>query len=320
MKKIKYFIACIFMLFSFVSCNSNKDKFMLEGNIENETLLFLDGEELQEKIENKESFVLVIMLSSCSTCHQFKEEVLNPYIQETHATIYGVYSYDLDGEAKYPNKPKFKTAPAILIYNQGENIKTLNYDHRDDMFSSVEGFKKFMSEYVIEPRLIEVSEAALDLKINNKETFVLYIGWNKCGDCTLINDRVITPFLLESKNETKIYYLETDEYRSKRPLEEPVLSENPTDEELEAKANWDAWIAFATKYNFISYRNGKVPSVQYYENGTMKEMVVYLNDKIENDIIVDSYYPELIKQSKTTNELLGFHDKKIEEFLNKYCK
>jgi len=49
-------------------------------------------------------------------------------------------------------------------------------------------------------------------------------------------------------------------------------------------------------------------------------MVVYLNDKIENDVIIDSYYSELINQSKTTNELLEFHDKKIEEFLNKYCK
>ena len=115
---------------------------------------------------------------------------------------------------------------------------------------------------------------------------------------------MIHPFLLKSNEETKIYYLETDEYRSKRPLEEPVLSENPTDEELEAKANWDAWIVFATKYNFISYRNGKVPSVQYYENGTMKEMVVYLNDKIENDTIVDSYYPELINQIKTKDESL----------------
>ena len=320
MKKIKYFIACIFMLFSFISCNSNNEKFMLEGNIENETLLFLDGEELQEKIENEDSFVLIIMLSSCSTCHQFKEDVINPYVKETYASIYGIYSYDLDGEAKYPNKPKFKTAPAILIYSKGKNIKTLNYNHSDNTFSTIEGFKEFMSEYVIEPRLIEVSETALDLKINNKEIFVLYIGWNKCGDCTLISDRVIMPFLLDSKEEIKIYYLETDKYRSKRPLEEPVLSENPSDEELEAKANWDAWIDFATKYNFVFYRDGKVPTVQYYENGNMKEMVVYLNDKIENDTIVDSYYPELINQIKTKDELLQFHDKKIEEFLNKYCK
>ena len=74
MKKIKYFIACIFMLFSFVSCNTNKDKFMLEGNVSNETLVFLDAEELQSKIENQDSFVLIVMLSSCSSCHLFKEE------------------------------------------------------------------------------------------------------------------------------------------------------------------------------------------------------------------------------------------------------
>ena len=320
MKKIKYFIACIFMLFSFVSCNTNKDKFMLEGNVSNETLVILDAEELQSKIENQDNFVLIVMLSSCSSCHLFKEEIINPYIKETYATIYGIYSYDLDGTKNYTNKPKYKKAPAIVIYNSGEDIKTLNYNHEYEAFSSIEGFKKFMSEYVIEPKLVEVSEEVLDSKINNKENFILYIGWNKCGDCSLINEEVISPYLLSNNSKTKIYYLESDKYRSKKPLEEPVLSENPTTEELEVKANWDAWIEFATKYNFVSYRNGKIPTIQYYENGEVVEMVVYLNDKIDENTIIESFYSELVNQSKSNKELIQFHNKKIKDFLNKYYK
>ena len=308
------------MLFSFVSCNSKNEKFMIEGHIENQTLVFLDADGLQEKIENEDSFVLIIMLSSCSSCHLFKEEVLNPYIQETKATVYGIYSYDLDGEKKYPNKPKYKKAPAIVIYNKGEDIYSLNYDYENETFSSVEGFKKFMSEYVIEPKLIEVSEKALDAMLNNNESFLLYIGWNKCGDCALINENVIQPYLINSESNTNIYYLETDKYRSKRPYEEPVLSDNPTEEELEAKANWDAWIAFANKYNFATYKNGKVPTIQYYENGIFKDMIVYLNDYIEDGVIVESFYFELKGQNKSISELVAFHDKKANEFLNKYYK
>lgn len=320
MKKIKYIIACILMLFTFISCNKNQDKFIIEGNYSNETLVFIDGDILQEKIESKDSFVLIIMLSSCSSCHQFKEQVINPYIQQSKATIYGIYSYNLDGQDNYANKPKYKTAPAITIYNQGKCIKTLNYDHKDKTFSSMEGFKEFMIKYIIEPKIVEVSEEVLDDKLSNEETFVLYIGWNKCGDCSLINDNVLQPYFLDNENKENIFYLETDKYRSKRPLQEPTLSENPTDEEIEAKENWDAWISFASKYNFVSYNNGKIPTIQYYENGIMKDMIVYLNDVKEEEKIIDSFYEELIGSSKTQEELIEFHNKKVVDFLNKYVK
>ena len=49
-------------------------------------------------------------------------------------------------------------------------------------------------------------------------------------------------------------------------------------------------------------------------------MVVYLNDKTEENTIVESFYSELVNQSKTKEELIQFHNKKIKDFLNKYYK
>ena len=84
----------------------------------------------------------------------------------------------------------------------------------------------------------------------------------------------------------------------------------------------DAWKTLAAKYNLTVFRNGRVPTLQFYENGVTsnEKMAVYLNDAIDADTntITESWYPELVNQQKTTEELLQFHDAKIIEYLDKY--
>ena len=79
------------MICSLSACNKN-EKVMLEGDVDNTTIIELSSQELESKISNEESFVLVILLPFCSSCVNFKNNVINPYILETKATIYGIYS------------------------------------------------------------------------------------------------------------------------------------------------------------------------------------------------------------------------------------
>ena len=318
MKRIKKFLMVLLMLFSMSSCNKPvSDKFMLKANIENQTLIQLENNSLKEKIINEESFVLVILLNGCSSCLSFKENVINPFINETKSTIYSIDSLLLDQSEQYENKPTYKVAPSILIYKKGklENIKAYKAD--DKTFSDLDSFKEYLYTYTIQPKMIELSEQFTDSKIANNDSFILYVGWYRCGDCISLNDEVITSYLKEK--DITIYYLESDKYRSVKPLEEPILSTNPTDEEIIAKQNWDNWINFTSKYGFNTYRNGRVPSLIYFENGIAKEFIVYRNDVVVENVVVDSYYSELIGTNKSSEELTQYHNQKVIEFLNKYC-
>ena len=133
----------------------------------------------------------------------------------------------------------------------------------------------------------------------------------------MLNENVVTNYLME--NNKKVYYLESDKYRSVKPTEEPILSKEPTEDELLAKENWDNWINFTSKYGFNEYRNGRVPALIYYENGEVKDYLIYRNDVVEENLITQSFYEELIGQSKTDEELMSYHNQKALEFLNKYC-
>ena len=319
MKKILKFIMSLLLVFTISSCDKENvsEKFMIKGHIENQTLLEIDGKTLQEKIENEESFILTIILNGCSSCEGFKTNVLNPFILESHSTIYSISSLSLDA-LQYDKKPTYKVAPTIVIYKNGVEVDKVNYDYKDSMFSSLDDFKSYISTYCVEPRLIELSEEVADNKLANKESFVMYIGWYRCGDCKLLESEVLNNYLLN--NDVNVYYLESDKYRSVKPSTEPTLPTNPTEEQLKEKENWDNWIKFVSKYGIDSYRNGRVPSIIYYENGLVKDYIIYRNDVIENGTITESYYQDLIGKNMTDEELLKYHNDKASSFLDTYCK
>lgn len=312
------------MIICSLSSCKKAEKTMLEGNVDNITIVELNATELENKISNEESFVLIVLLPFCSSCENFKNQVINPFILETKATIYGISSTELNDENNYKNKPSYKYAPCILIYKNGVNVDKINYSETKDVFNDKEAFAKHIDKYFYLPKILEVSEETLDAKLVNKDNFLLYIGWNKCGDCNKIRTRVLDDYLLKEKSEQYIYYLEVDKYRINRPLVEPTLDPNATETEKQKyntdKANWDNWVSFAKKYNFYDYNSGKVPTIQYYENGSLKDMIVYLNDVIVDDVIIDSFQKDLIDKNINDVNIDEFHNLKLKEFLNKYYK
>ena len=132
-----------------------------------------------------------------------------------------------------------------------------------------------------------------------------------------MNKRIINDYY---KNNSKtIYYLECDEYRKNKPSTKPILGDNPTKEEMNDYNNYNKWLEFANKYSFSFYEDGKVPTLQYYANKEVAEMVVYLNDTINNNVITNSFYKDFINIIVEDDEsLYKMHDRKILDFLNKY--
>lgn len=316
-KKIIFsFLLVIFAFFN-PSCESKaNDKFLLEGNYDITDAINISTNDLINKIEANESFVLYVSLYSCTSCAYFNNNVLKEFINETKSVIYNIDLSEIEA-IKNDKLPYVKETPTIIIYNTGKKVNLVSYLDNEKIFKDINLFKNYLLDYVIFPQIITISEESLDNKINNKENFYLYIGWSKCGDCKMLNKRILNDYY--KNNDKMIYYLESDNYRKNKPSKKPILSENPTSEEIEEYNNYIKWLDFANKYNFSIYEDGKVPTLQYYKDGKVVEMIVYLNDTIINNTITNSFYKEFIGISITDDEkLYKMHDEKALEFLNKY--
>ena len=84
--------------------------------------------------------------------------------------------------------------------------------------------------------------------------------------------------------------------------------------------NWNNWLQFAKKYQFDSFRNGRIPTLQFYQDGILNDMLVYNNDLYSNGVVIDSYFDEFDNKTISKEKLLKQHNNKVEEFLNKYLK
>ena len=318
MKRSVLLISLISILLSTSSCSkklSKDDKFMLEGDFDVTSSLNISISDLKDKIENEDDFVLIVNLEGCEACLNFKQNVTSKYIANNHSVLYGIDLNELYYADDFDQKPAVKEAPAIIIYKDGKKIDTQKHTNSNKIFSDESKFKEYLEGFVIEPKMLTISEESLDKKIASSEDLLLYIGWNKCSDCKLLETRILNDYLKKSTKDAYLYYLESDKYRSKKPYTRP--DENADDETIE---NWNNWISFATKYNFVEYRDGKVPTLQYYEDGKVKEMLVYHNDVITDGIVTISFFKSLEGSKMNEDELLSYHDSKAVEFLDKYYK
>lgn len=128
MKKVIIFCLCI--TFFIVGCNKNKEPY-----------IEIDYNQLEEKINNKDSFILVIGSNQCTHCASYKltmTDIVNKYNIE----IYYIDIYQLnDSElAKLNNKFSFSGTPVTVFVEGGKE--------KDSQFNRIDGAKDY--DYVIE--------------------------------------------------------------------------------------------------------------------------------------------------------------------------
>ena len=82
-------------------------------------------DELTKKIENKDSFVLVIGSETCSACEAFKP-TMEQVIKKYNLTIYYINIYPLTTEekAKLVSYIYYTNTPTTIIFTNGENKDT----------------------------------------------------------------------------------------------------------------------------------------------------------------------------------------------------
>lgn len=106
MKKILIIVACLLCL---TGCTKYKD------------YTELTYDELNKKLDNKETFVLVIGSSTCSACAQYKE-TMKDVIKDKQVEIFYLDLYKLNDEdrAKVDSKYSIKGTPSTLFIKEGK--------------------------------------------------------------------------------------------------------------------------------------------------------------------------------------------------------
>lgn len=116
---MKRILAIIAMVFLFTGCVNLFPKYTTYENIDYDTFM--------KKIENKESFVLLVWQTGCEYCEMF-EPTLNKVIKEHEVKIYGINLRELEQEQGQivTNKTLTKGTPALVYFKDGKNELKLN--------------------------------------------------------------------------------------------------------------------------------------------------------------------------------------------------
>lgn len=140
MKNKKYLII-IMLLFLLIGCSNNKN---FNSNKEG-YVLFSTVDQVLDKIDNDESFIVLFTQSSCTSCKKFYT-ILKSYLLNHHVILYDV-TLDSESRSKEETKklldkdfPDLMFTPSVYYIKDGKNYSQLKFS--DDM-------EKDFSDWVI---------------------------------------------------------------------------------------------------------------------------------------------------------------------------
>lgn len=121
-KILIFLVAILIAIGMFLTYN-----FILKNKTTESKLINITVSDLESKINNKESFILVISQTGCSHCEQYLPE-LDRTLQEVNQNAYVLNITGLDNESastlnKYVN---FSGTPTTIFFHDGVEATTLN--------------------------------------------------------------------------------------------------------------------------------------------------------------------------------------------------
>ena len=147
MKKYLSAILIICLMITCIACNKKVEPFDLKDEYYKESkIIDLDKKELEQMIDDKESFVVYIYLPGCSSCAEFKE-VLEEFQKDNKLVI---YSTQIKIAHEIGLKEKIPYAPSFAVYKEGKLISYLDAMSDDDLgyYKTSEQFKEWLTKYI----------------------------------------------------------------------------------------------------------------------------------------------------------------------------
>lgn len=166
MKKLIGFSLAMIFCFLLVGCNNKQDTFSLDKEYyQNNSFNELDKNTFDDLINNKKSFAIFIYQPLCSTSYEFNK-ILTEFANQYQISFYKMSFSDMK---ETELKEYIKYYPSLVIYYEGEIVDYLdaNSDSDSEYYKSVDGFKKWFSNYVSIQKANSNDNLILEEETNN---------------------------------------------------------------------------------------------------------------------------------------------------------
>ena len=301
MKKIRYLLIGLPLLLVSLNGCANQKKILTYGTYIPQTIFSLkelSNAELVNKANNKETFLLAVYQGQYSencNCWVTFENVIANYMNKYHEQV-----YVFDSQAQDETVSKFKIAkvdqstPYLYIFEADRQVACFNFSDKKDktMFEEINGdaMYKGVHKKINSPKMYFANDAYIKENVLTKDEAVLLFIRNSCEDCKYVLPNVLVPYINNKEVKKDIYVFDLDPL-----LKKDAVTSNS--EEWQYQKTKDYYNLSNAKGNPLGYNNGFVPTIQYYEEGILKDAAVYFNDvveKNENDeyYISDSFYTQ----------------------------
>lgn len=309
-----------------VSCGENNiSDIQIESqyNIQ-EPILIEEVSYLQNKLNNKDSFLLFIYSHSCDAC-EFYIPMVNNYIKENEVVF---YSIDVGNEntALRPTNGvvDYIATPTICLFDKGNIVFKANPDTIPEVFTSSTSMANYINKFAYVSSFKNInSESDLDLLINDNTEKIIYYYYPKCGDCSYFNLYYLDEFF-NKRNQKIVYKFDMTYYFDNREDSSSPIYKNFTDK-------------YGLSYdgnNKYGYKNGVVPTFQKYKGNKLVDTKIIFNDEYEiiydekNEVdgikIISSYYKnnsfigKTFKRSDKETAFGVYHKETLNYYIKKF--
>ena len=300
-KKYLVLLGVPLLLASLIGCSSTKG-FLTYGSYISQdinSLKILTNEELINKTKNEgETFLLATYQSQYSEscfCWSTFLNVIVSYNNEYHENI---YLYDAQRQDSTISNLKIESfsdsTPCLYIFKGERQLAKYSYKNKKDkgLFedTSLKLLNTRIHQVVKKPVLYFVDKSYLENNLNKSKGVSVLFMRSGCGDCSYVLPNVIIPYINSKSLSKNIWLFDMQSYYDLRNDE--AASE---EEKGQYKALKNQYGLSVSSNQTYGYQEGVVPTLQYYEDGILKDATVYFNDVISQKddgtfYISDSYY------------------------------
>ena len=297
MKKFPLVLTVNFLvasLGSLTACSTNQKIDLMYGDTSVKDVTTLKFDQLKEKIDSKDNFLLAVQYSEgCGCWSQDAHPVFERFIEEKHVNIYHIKLEELDGGGNRFGITIITGNVSFAVFEDGE-VKSCVTTKDDTTLKKYDDFTAYLDSLVALPRIYYSTLDDIDKIYKTEEKNIVYFGRKTCGDCAYLETHYLKTWSKNNPGFTKkIYLLDCDQ--------QDIRLDD------EGKVNAEQWQQFKDDYGLSTKRNptygydtGYVPTMLLVKgslNGPeFLSGTVVFNDsvsKVDDKFVVsNSYFTE----------------------------
>ena len=200
---------CASFLSSCSSCSKMDTVKLTYGELTYQKYHTITYSQLSAKIDQKESFLLVVDPQGCGCFGDFLK-ASQDYFKAHSLLLYRITVKDFNNQESYGLKI-IDGSTTFAIFNQGEVQQVLVSNSSEEM-SNKEKFEEYISSKIFDPNMFYIHQDELESLYHKKNTkSLIYFARSRCGDCSYINGHFLYEYM-RGRSE-KMYVFDGDEIR-----------------------------------------------------------------------------------------------------------